>query len=315
MKKVIFIICLIFGLVRSADALEITFNPDSSVDDSVIRLGDVAGFDEDTEMTRALATLVVDQAPAPGEKSSLNSLSIKDYLVSSQSLPEDIRWKGSPTVTVSRRGIDIGSERILGIIAEYIKKNKSNLPEAEIRFIPSALPLPFSVPVGNLTYEVIPSNPHILGSSRFSIIFRVDDKVVKNMSVRGDIEALAHVIVSADSLPRGTIIKPEQLTTTVMDISSIDNPGLDQADFVGKKLMRSLRAGAPISLSMVEALPIVQRGEKVKIFINSGPMHLTATGLAYSDGVKGQMIRVQNINSHKMIYCRVAAPGLVEVIL
>ncbi len=285
------------------------------MDDSVIRLGDIAGFDEETEMTRALATLTVGQAPAPGEKSSLHSLSIKEYLVSSQSLSRDIHWQGSPTVTVFRRGIDIGPERILAIIADYIKKNQNNLPEAEIRFIPDSLPLPFTVPTGDLTYEVIPSNPEILGSSRFSIIFRVDDKVVKNMSVRGEIEALAQVIVSAGSLQRGTILRPEQLTTTIMDISSIDNPGFNPEDFVGKKLTRSLRAGSPVSLSMVEALPIVQRGEKVKIFINSGPMHLTATGLAYSNGVKGQMIRVQNINSNKMIYCRVAAPGLVEVIL
>ena len=100
-----------------------------------------------------------------------------------------------------------------------------------------------------------------------------------------------------------------------MDISSVDNPGQDLENFLGKKLQRSLRAGTPILLSMVESLPVVQRGERVKIVINSGPLHLTATGLAHSDGALDQVIRVQNINSNKIIYCRVAAPGLVEVIL
>ncbi len=33
------------------------------------------------------------------------------------------------------------------------------------------------------------------------------------------------------------------------------------------------------------------------------------------DQKKNQIIRVQNSSSNKLIYCRVAAPGLVEVIL
>ncbi len=308
-------ICLIIGLLQTANALEINFNPTGSVNDSIIRLGDIVNFDEETEMTKALATLTVGQSPAPGEQSSLRSLSIKDYLVSSQSLPQDIRWTGSPTVTVHRQGMNIGSEKILAIIAEFIKKNQNNLPEAEIRFVPGSLPLPFILPIGDLTYEVIPSNPDIISSSRFSIIFRIDNTVVRNMSVRGNIEALTQVVVCVGSMTRGSIIRPEHLTMAMMDISSLANPGLELSDLVGKRLQRNLRAGSPVLLSMVESLPVVQRGERVKIVINSGPLHLTATGLAHSDGIMDQMIRVQNINSNKIIYCRVAAPGLVEVIL
>jgi len=315
MKKVIFIIFMILSLARIAGALEITFKTNCSVDDSVIRLGDVAGFDEETPMSRALASQIVGQAPAPGEKISLHSLEVKEFLVSSQSLPQNIRWMGSPNVTVLRLGETIGPERIKSIIAEYLKRNQNNLPEAEIRFIPSALPLPFTLPTGELSQEVIPSNPAILGSSRISIIFRVDGKVVKNMSVRGNIEALANVVISAGPLRRGAILSPRDLTTRVMDIGSMDNPGLDEKDLIGKKLQRSLRAGSPVLPSMVESLPVVRRGERVKMVINSGALHLTATGLAHSDGALDQMIRVQNISSNKTVYCRVAAPGIVEVML
>ncbi len=315
MGKVFLICCLILGLVQTADALEITFNPSGSVDDSVIRLGDIVSFDEKTEMTGALATVIVGQAPAPGEKISLSSLSVKEHLLANQPLPQETRWIGSPTVSILRLGVTIGPERLQAIIAEYIENNKNNLPEAEIRFIPNSLPLPFVLPTGDLTQEVIPSNPGILSSSRFSIIFRVDNKVVKNMSVLGKIEALAPVVVSTGSLKRGTILRPENLTKTAMDIGTMNSPGFDMDNFIGKKLNRSLRAGTPVLLSMVEALPIIQRGERVKIVINSGALHLTATGLAHSNGILNQMIRVQNINSNKIIYCRVAAPGLVEVIL
>ena len=315
MRTVFIILCLLIATVHPADALEIAFKPNSSVDATVIRLGDIVSFDQQTEMTKALATLPVGQAPAPGEMSSLRSKSIKEYIVTSQSLPREIRWTGSPTIKVLRSGTTIGPERIQKIIADYINKNRSNLPDAEIRFVPDSLPLPFTLPTGDLSFEITPSNPGILGSSRFSIIFRVDNTVVKNMSVRGAIEAMAQVVICTCPLKRGEILRPQHLKTALMDISSIDNPGSEPEDFIGKKLKRSLRAGSPVVLSMVEALPIVRRGERVKIVINSGPMHLTATGLANSDGALDEMIRVRNISSEKMIYCRVAAPGLVEVML
>jgi flagella basal body P-ring formation protein FlgA len=315
MIKTLVLCCLLVSIGQTAEALQITFRQNSSVDASVIRLGDIARFDEQTEMTRALATLEVGQAFPPGEKTTLSSLAVKDSLTARHSLSGDIVWSGSPTVTVLRRGESIGPERIETIIAEFIKASKNNLPEAEIRFVPSSLPLPFMLPTGELSHEVFPSNPDILGSSRFSIIFRIDGNVVKNMSVRGKIEALAQVVIAAGPLKRGEILRPQHLNTAMMDISSINNPGMAVEEFIGKKLTRNLRAGAPVLLSMVEALPIVQRGERVKIVVNSGALHLTATGLAHSDGIMHQMIRVQNINSNKIIYCRVAAPGLVEVLL
>ncbi len=128
-------------------------------------------------------------------------------------------------------------------------------------------------------------------------------------------EAFTRVVVSSGPLKKGQILEPQDVSTAVMDISSMNNPGLEMEDFIGKKLQRSLRAGSPIYSSMVEALPLVRRGERVKIVINSGPLHITATGLARSDGLEDEMIRVQNISSNKIIHCRVAAPGLVEVML
>ena len=285
------------------------------MDSKTITLGDIASFDENNDFTHALATQPVRQAPPPGESINLRSIKIKHYLVSRQPLLADAKWKGPPTVTVQRRGVTIGTTQIQAAIDGYIVENRNNLPTADIRFIPNALPLPFMVPTGNLTHEVIPSNPGIIGSSRFSIIFRVDGQVVKNMSVRGRTEALAEVVVTAKPLKKGHHISPNDLTTAVVDISKQGTSSKAIEDFVGKKLKRSLRAGNVVLTSMVETPPIVRRGERVKIVISTGHLLLTATGLAHSDGAVDEMIRVKNINSNKTIYCRVAAPGLVEVLL
>ena len=315
MTRVFLIVLLLSFSPHTTGAAEIIFKQTAEVSDTVIHLGDIASFNEETGLTVALASQIIGQAPSPGEAIVLRSLTLKQNLLAGKNVPEETTWSGSPSITVTRKGITVGPERIQAIIAEYLLGQKKNLPEAEVRFIPSSLPLPFVLPTGELSYEVIPSNPAILGSSRFSIIFRVDNDVAKNMSVRGQIEAIANVVVTAQALKRGTILKPQDLTMAPMDISDLNNPQFEPADLLEMKLTKSLRAGTPVLAGMVESLPVVRRGEKVKIVINSGALHVSATGFAFTDGRLDEMIRVQNISSNKLVYCRVAAPGLVEVIL
>jgi flagella basal body P-ring formation protein FlgA len=315
MSRILFLILFIFSSTVPAFGLQITFKKNATVKGSTITLGDIVEFDADSEVSRALSTQVIGQAPLPGETVSLRSLYIKNNLEARLKLQKELLWNGSPRVSLTRLGTYVGPTKILKIIDEYLAKNKKNLPDAEIRFVAGSLPLPFTLPAGKLTYEVIPSNPGILGSSRFSIIFRIDDHVAKNMSVKGKIEALAPVVIAATRLSKGTILNRGQLTLAVRDIGKISSPGREINNFIGKKLKRSLREGSVIYTSMVEARPVIKRGQRVKIVLRHGAMSLSATGIARNNGRQDQMIRVQNTSSNRIIYCRVAAPGLVEVVL
>ncbi len=315
MKKPTFVILLLLAFPGWSPALEIAFKPAGQVDDAVIKLGDVAECNEQSPLAEALASQTVGQAPAPGETLVLRAQDIKQYLVSSQSLPDDITWSGAAMITIGRTGMIVGPERVQALIAEFIGSNSQNLPKAEITFVPGALPLPFTLPKGDLSCEVIPSNPNILGSSRFSLIFKVDNRVIKNMSVRGKTEALAQVAVAAQPLKKGLILEPHHLRMAALDISDLANPAFDAKDLLGKQLTRGVQTDAPVLAAMAENLPVVKRGQQVKIAVKSGALRLTATGLAYNDGKLDQMIKVQNISSSKIILGRVAGPGLVEVML
>ena len=314
MVRLLIIIAVILTS-QPVSAFDITFKKAATVENVIVRLGDVASIDSVDEFAKALLTIPVANSPAPGDKAYLRSRNIKKYLETSQSLPEDINWQGSSTVEVLRNGTTIDSKKMLGFVADYLRSQKDSLPIAVIRFIPTSHPLPFTLPTGQLTCDVIPSNPGILSSSRFSLIFRVDDRVVKNMSIKGRIEARANIVTAAIPVKKGTILSGRHLQQTVMDISEIRDPGFSVDEFIGKKIKRSLRAGSPIIVSNVESLPVILKGQKVKIVIQSGAMLLTATGLAHTDGKINDLIRVQNINSNKVVFGRVAGPGVVEVLL
>lgn len=315
-KNITFLGIVIFLLLPrfvSAEPLQCIFKNSAVVENSVIRLGDIVRFNQMSETTKALASLIVGDAPEPGERILLRSVTVRNTLLRNHAIPRGTEWRGSGTVSVLRQGQRLESEKILGYINNYIKGQSTLLPQAKIRFQPEQMPLPFSLPTGDISCEVIPSHPGILRSTRFSLIFRVGERTVKNMSVRGKIEAVAPVAVAKKNLQRGEEVSSDDYIFNNLDISHIPDAIISPEMLSGKKLLYSLRQGQPLRTSMLEEIPVIFKGDLVTITIRSGSMLLTATGHALANGKNDETIRVQNNNSNKILRAKVIGPGVVEI--
>ena len=311
LTTIIFFLLLL--VAQTCFGLEITFKAKASVTKVSVTLADIADFDSQSELTEALASQEIAPAPPPGQENVIQAAEVIRYLTKTLSIPESVLWSGQAAIHVYREGVNIGPDKIQSIISEYLNKQKSSLSVADIRFIPASLPLPFMVPTGELTWQVIPSNPGVLSSSSISIIFSVDGRVRKNIAIVGHIEALAPVAVAASTIERGVTVEQEQIHLITMNIADINSPCLDPREIVGKKANRMIKEGTAIEHAWVDTPPMIARGQTVKIVLNNGELHVSTTGIANTNGVKDQIIKVMNINSKKIIDCRVAAPGLVEV--
>jgi len=300
-------------LVPRAWALDITLLGQATVTSPYITLGDVARMTpEDDPLVTQLAKIRISHAPEPGKTRELNATSIK-ALLRHRHGNEAIRWQGPDQVSVFRQGQRISRQELKAIIAGYIGQNLNRLPDAEIRFTQIRAPETILLPTGKLTYTVTPSRPEILGSSSFNILFKVDGRVVKNITVRGKLEAMAEVATAAVSLRRGSIISADQITMTRQDIARLDRPCLSYEKAVGLQAIRTIRPGQPLDARNVAPPPVIHKGEPVKIFASRGALQISTTGIATADGRPGDFIRVKNISSNKLVYCRVDAPGIVTV--
>ena len=312
MIRTAFVLTLLWS--SSCFGLEVTFIKSSLVANDTVLLADIATLSENSALAEALGSQIVGTAPDAGSTAVLDAREIISKIEKSHnSSLIGVTWKGAPLVTVGRETVNITSEKILQIIADYLKENKHLLPDAGISFIPEAKPLPFELESGSHSWDVIPSSPDIIGSSRFSIIFKVNGKVRKNFSVIGQTRALAPVVITTRRLKYGEIVTADMVTVAERDISDLPDYAREIADVVGSVVKRNLGQGAPIGPQSVELPPVISRGEFVKIVVSMGGLQVTATGIARSDGRQDEVIRVQNTNSNKLIYCRVEAPGLVEV--
>lgn len=313
LKRFAFFILLTICYCTPALALEISFRDTASVSTNYVTLGDLANFDEATPMSDSLATKVVVKSPHPGESLFINAVEIKKQIIRKNNLGKAIHWRGSDVIKIIREGQQILPGQLIGAIGNFLKEKNHEFPRAEINFKPRSLPLPFMLPKGELAIEVIPSNPAIIKSSRFSLIIRVDGKVRKNMSIQGDLQVLAEAVIARGTLKRGTILTPANTTLAIKDLTNHHNPCLSLRSILGKRLKRSVPNASVINAEDVEYPPLVKKGQLVRVIYSRGNLHLTATGIARTDGMLDQIIRVKNANSNKLIHCRVAAPGIVEV--
>jgi len=308
------VILLLLFCSESCLALDITFVQHSSVDKDTVLLSDITSASDKTPLALALGSQIVATAPDPGVANVLDAREIISKIEKSHnSKLSGVTWKGSPLVTVSRESMTISTEQIQQLIDDYISENSLQLPDADISFIPASLPLPIELPAGNLSWDVIPSSPDIIGSSRFSIIFRVDDKVRKNFSVKGQTKAITPVVIATRKLKYGEVVTAEMLSVAERDISSVKSYARDISEVVGSVVKRNIMKGTVVGPEYVELPPVVRKGELVKIVVNHSGFVLTATGIARANGHLDEVIRVKNTGSNKLIYCRVQAPGLVEV--
>lgn len=207
----------------------------------------------------------------------------------------------------------VDDAKVREILTGYLQRQQKRYPGAEIRLRDIQRITPFVVPSGRLHWEVTPSSPRLLDSRRFNLILRANGRVVKNMTLYADLEALAPVAVATTDLPRGAILDHEDINMVTMDLAGLRSPCLDAEALIGKKLRRPMRMGSAFSGTWIDTPPLVKRGEMVTITASTGPLTVTARGLAQENGAEDDTIRVKNISSQRELFCRVTAPSSVEV--
>ncbi len=223
-----------------------------------------------------------------------------------------IRTGHAATVDEQQQTI-VNPEQLRQYLENYLDQQRARMPRTKLRFRHLRLPKAFSVPAGRLTCEITPSDPRVLSSSRFSLIFRVNGKAVKNIAVSATLEALAEVAITTGDLRRGTILTEEHIELAERDLNRLRAPCFDSAELLGKRLKRSLRKGDIFERSAVAFPPMIKRGEIVTITVQKGILTVTAKGMARQNGNAGDMIRVRNISSQKDLFCKVTGPVAVTV--
>jgi flagella basal body P-ring formation protein FlgA len=199
-------------------------------------------------------------------------------------------------------------------IREYIEANMPWPPgSVRVDFLSKE---PESIPQNrDLVLRVEPAgNQAFIGDMVFLVKSFKDGNLLKTESVRTRIEVLQDVVTAARGLPAGTVLAESDIRTVRRWIRRIHPHSLPSMEATsGKRLTMQVASGAEILATMLKEVPLVRKGKMVKMVFDNGSMQIVTVGLSEEDGVAGNIVRVKNITSNKIIYARVLSDSLVGI--
>ncbi len=136
----------------------------------------------------------------------------------------------------------------------------------------------------------------------------------EKLTLSGKVERMIRIPVLKDTLRKEDIISAYDIEWIEMRARDIHKDLIiDADDLTGMTPRSMLMAGKPVRTTDVMPPKIVNRGEQVTILFEHGALSLTSKGKALQHGAKGDIVRVLNLSSNKMIEGFVVAERTVQV--
>ncbi len=122
------------------------------------------------------------------------------------------------------------------------------------------------------------------------------------------------VAVASRQIMKDEYISETDLNMVKQDIYQLP-PGIyvSKEPIIGLVAQRTIPIGTLFKQTMLKQPTLVKRGEVVKIIAHGKGISVEALGVAFSDGTKGQMVRVKNSRTQKMVEGTVQDVGVVSI--
>jgi flagella basal body P-ring formation protein FlgA len=198
-------------------------------------------------------------------------------------------------------------EEVQKFLKDYFEKNMvfDNHTQIEVREVKILDDAAFSSS-SMITGVLLPPHAFRGGDIFATILFNLNNGEIKKIRVNAKIEILKEVVVTTRYLPRHHQIKKEDVKVVLRKISSFPFNGFtDIKEVIGKRTSLSVNPGEILQEGMVEAIPLIRKGNPVTLLIESSKFRITAPGEAREDGRIGDRIRLINLISKKQIFGKV----------
>ncbi len=215
-------------------------------------------------------------------------------------------------------GTVVKAEMIQSAIADYVHR-LAPLEPAAIRIEYTArmnditLPLPLKN-LNDLEFQVSSTADTFIGNMTFLVKISHLGRLIREERVTARLEQLQEVVVTNRALPKDAVITEADVKIVQKWVRRQPTGQLDNVqEAIGKRVIASIRANTELRSSLLAEQVIVKKGRNVRIVLHAGPMLISAVGLSEQDGTMGEIIKVKNISSSRIIFARVINDSLVQV--
>jgi flagella basal body P-ring formation protein FlgA len=114
-------------------------------------------------------------------------------------------------------------------------------------------------------------------------------------------ENLLKAVIANKNLMKGELITEDHLKLTKISSANTSGSFKDTADIVGRKATFNISRGAIIKPRHLEIIYDVEKGQVVMLMAENASISIATNAIALETGQRGDMIKVRNANSGKVL--------------
>ena len=138
-------------------------------------------------------------------------------------------------------------------------------------------------------------------------------KVCRRFQFTARIKIFKDVVVITSDKMRGEKITEKDIEISRVDVSELKDYFEDISMLEGVQAKRIIRAGTVPGRNHIKTVPVISRGDRVRIMAQVGAVTVAAEGTARQDGGKGEEIRIYNEMTRTTLKCRVLGAKTVTI--
>lgn len=301
-----------------AEGITIIVAPEARVEGAFMTLGQLADVNgDDVPWVNSLRQLKLGSSPPPGTSIVLTKDLLRMRLTATGSNFNGIVWDIPENIKVTTSFQTISEETLINKAIATVQN------QAGLKVSDGDLSI---TPIGNIQDVIVPVGPIVFTSNLLygihynrpttvQIIVNVNGQVFIRKNITVDVKLYQKVAVATSQMSPGEILTTDNLRYERMDIGRMGLGAFSDISKVqGLMVKHMLSPGMVVTESMVSKPMLIKRGNIVNIVARIGSMEVTTVGLAMQDGSEGQLIRVQNRNSTKIISAQVLDASTVQVL-
>ncbi|MCH8862691.1 MAG: flagellar basal body P-ring formation protein FlgA [Proteobacteria bacterium] len=277
-----------------------------TVDDSVVRLGDV--FDD----AGSSANVAIAEAPAPGMKSRI---AVTELVLPTQRA--GITWqapRGVTHVSVLRAGSPVTIDELRHIIGERIKRD-GYASSFDITLIGQAraVLIPVNAVPGDIGVSI---SSYDVRSGNFvaSLALPTGTALNRRVVYRGKIEEMVYVPGLNRQVMPGEAIGESDIAWVRLPKRQLGrNMVQSKQALIGMTPRRPLAVNRAIRLGDIQRPLLVKKGARVSVSYKTGNLIIMSMARALENGAKGDVIRILNTRSKQALEGVVTGHDRVEL--
>ncbi len=218
-------------------------------------------------------------------------------------------------IRIERAGTVIDPALGEAAVREYIRQHAPwPADQYEIKIVRSHAPL--NVAEGAVTAQVLEPGPRtITGQRSYRVEYRQGSRKIASGVFTAEVHVQAAVFRAAHTIRHGAVISEYDLVQSRDDLANVaGDPITDRSQIVGARASRVIREGEVLVSGTVSPAPVVEAGGAVMIMAPRGCVVVRAFGIAQQGGAVGEVIKVKNVQSNKVVLARVTDASTVQAL-